>query len=716
MVHAPAPSSTTTPVRVNLYSDTQTKPTRAMKLAMMDAEVGDDQAGTDPTINALNRRMAELLGKEAAVFLPSGTMCNEIAILTQCRPGDEILGHKTCHILHSEGGAPWALAGVQVTGLDGENGIFGVPQLEEALRAKTRNAPPQRMVEVEQTANLGGGAVWSLDALGEVADWSHRHGLVTHMDGARLMNAVVESGVPAREMAAGWDTVWLDFTKGLGAPLGAVLAGTEEFIGEAWRWKQRVGGAMRQGGICAAACLYALDHHVERLAEDHAKWVTQVDEARRIPEIVAHGVDVATSGRPGPVVIALSEEMQKTEAVVSDLGPVVVSCPQPDAAAVARLDEMLGRAQRPLAVLGGSGWSDAGRAAVREALVARDVPVAVAFRRQGLYDGTLPNFAGDLGVGSDPALVAKAREADLVLALGTRLGEAVTQGYTLFTPDDGGTAIVHVYPDRAEIGRVFRPTLGIACDLDAFARTWAARPAAPGGWGAWTRELRALREAGREVPDYPGPLNVAACLRALEELAEPDAIFTTDAGNFAAWPSRFLNYRDGQRVLGPCNGAMGYGVPAAIGAKVLYPERQVIAFVGDGGMLMTGQEIATAFHHGVAPIVLVFNNGMYGTIRMYQERAYPGRVSGTALTNPDFARLIEAFDGHGEVVQRTEEFASAFRRAAASGKPALIELRMDAEQITSRATVAQLRAGTGPKPVPKRVTAKRPAMRKAGRV
>ena len=315
MVHSPAPSATTTPVRVNLYSDTQTKPTRAMKQAMMDAEVGDDQAGTDPTINALNRRMAELLGKEAAVFLPSGTMCNEIAILTQCRPGDEILGHKTCHILHSEGGAPWALAGVQVTGLEGENGMFGVPQLEDALRAKTRNAPPQRMVEVEQTANLGGGAVWSLDALGEVADWSHRHGLMTHMDGARLMNAVVESGVSAREMAEGWDTVWLDFTKGLGAPLGAVLAGTEEFIGEAWRWKQRIGGAMRQGGICAAACLYALDHNVERLAEDHAHARSLARGLGQIPGLAPEPVhtnlvyiDTAGTGRTAAELAAEARE------------------------------------------------------------------------------------------------------------------------------------------------------------------------------------------------------------------------------------------------------------------------------------------------------------------------------------------------------------------------------------------------------------------------
>lgn len=290
MVHAPTPSTTTVPVRVNLYSDTQTKPTRAMKQAMMEAEVGDDQSGTDPTINELNARMAALLGKEAAVFLPSGTMCNEIAILAQCRPGDEILGHKTCHILHAEGGAPWALAGVQVTGLEGENGMFGVEQLEGALRAKTRNAPPQRMVEVEQTANLGGGAVWSLGALRTVADWSHEHGLVTHMDGARLMNAVVESGDDAAAMAEGWDTVWLDFTKGLGAPLGAVLAGSADFIGEAWRWKQRLGGAMRQGGICAAACIYALDHNIERLADDHANARTLARGVAGIPGLVPEPV------------------------------------------------------------------------------------------------------------------------------------------------------------------------------------------------------------------------------------------------------------------------------------------------------------------------------------------------------------------------------------------------------------------------------------------
>ncbi len=258
------------PLRANLYSDTQTRPTAAMKAAMMAAELGDEQHGDDPTIHALCDRMAALLGKEAALFLPSGTMCNEIAILVHCQRGDEVLAHETAHILAAEGGAPAALAGVSVLGLPGARGQFDAATLRAAFRERRRHAPPQTLVEIEQTANLGGGTVWPLDRLRAVCDVAHEAGMAVHMDGARLMNAVVAAGVPAIEMAAGCDTVWLDFTKGLGAPLGAVLCGTASFIDRAWLWKQRMGGALRQGGICAAACLYALDHHVDRLVEDHA--------------------------------------------------------------------------------------------------------------------------------------------------------------------------------------------------------------------------------------------------------------------------------------------------------------------------------------------------------------------------------------------------------------------------------------------------------------
>ena len=258
------------PVRVNLSSDTQTKPTRAMKAAMLEAEVGDEQMGSDPTIWELCDRSAALLGKEAAVFLPSGTMCNQVAIATHCRPGEEILAHESSHILSSEGGAPAAIAGALIKGLSGDRGMFTVDTLEEAIRPVSRYSPTQRLVEVEQTANRGGGACWSVEALHAVTEAAHAHGLSTHMDGARLMNAAVALGVPASDLTEGCDTVWLDFTKGLAAPLGAVLAGSREFIGQAWRWKQRLGGSMRQAGICAAACTYALDHHVERLADDHA--------------------------------------------------------------------------------------------------------------------------------------------------------------------------------------------------------------------------------------------------------------------------------------------------------------------------------------------------------------------------------------------------------------------------------------------------------------
>jgi len=437
-----------------------------------------------------------------------------------------------------------------------------------------------------------------------------------------------------------------------------------------------------------------------------AKWVTQIDDAARIPELVAHAVDVATSGRPGPVVIALSEEMQKQSVDVADIGPAPVSRAFPDPAALVRLQTLLAGSRRPLAILGGL-WTKAGRAAIHDFLFAHDIPTAVSFRRQSLYDGTADTYAGDLGVGSDPALVAKAKESDLVLAFGTRLGEPVTQGYTLFDLA-GTTPIVHVHPEASEIGRVFRPALGIVADLEAFAVELCKLQPVKVQWAEWRRELRALRLAGYAVPDYAGPLNLAAVVRALEGELEPDAIMTCDAGNFATWAPRFMHVRDRQAFIGPTNGAMGYGVPSAIGAKIAFPDRQVVCFVGDGGALMTGQEIATAFHHGVAPILLVFNNNMYGTIRMYQERTYPGRVSGTALTNPDFAKFIEAFGGHGEVVAATEDFVPAFRRAVASGKPALIEIRTNPEQITTRATLTQLRAAAGAapaKPKPKRAAA-----------
>jgi len=265
---------------VNLYSDTQTRPTPAMRRAMADAPVGDEQLGEDPSVNRLVETVAALLGKPAAVFLPSGTMCNEIAIRVHCRAGDEIIADRTAHVLNFEGGGPAALSGALVRGVDGEAGVFSAAQAAAAVRARSRYAPRSRLLSVEQTANLGGGTVWPVATLREVADVAARHGLATHMDGARLMNAVVASEAPAREHAAPFDSVWIDLSKGLGCPVGGVLAGSADFVEEAWTWKQRLGGAMRQAGILAAAGLHALEHHVERLAEDHAN-------ARRLVEGIA---------------------------------------------------------------------------------------------------------------------------------------------------------------------------------------------------------------------------------------------------------------------------------------------------------------------------------------------------------------------------------------------------------------------------------------------
>src|SRR4030088_43294 len=258
------------PVRINLLSDTQTRPTPAMREAIARAEVGDEQIGDDPTVNVLCERVADLLGKQAAGFLPSGTMCNVAATLVHCRPGDEILAHETAHIIAREGGAHAALGGFQITPLSGADGQFTPDPFRNALHPRNRYQPPQTVVSVEQTANIGAGTIWRKGALDEIAGIAKSNGLATHMDGARLLNACVATGIPARDMAEGWDSAWIGFSKGLGAPVGAVIAGSRDFIDEVWRWKQRLGGSMRQAGICAAACVYALDHHVDRLADDHA--------------------------------------------------------------------------------------------------------------------------------------------------------------------------------------------------------------------------------------------------------------------------------------------------------------------------------------------------------------------------------------------------------------------------------------------------------------
>ncbi len=287
--------SATTRIEVDLYSDTVTRPTPAMRRFMCEAEVGDEQKGEDPTVNHLQEMVAELLGQEAAVFLPSGTMCNEIAMRVHCRPGDEMLAHRTAHPIHFETGGPAALAGVNVRPLDGARGQFDVTAVHEGVRPDSRYSPRSRLLWVEQTSNLGGGAVWSLDRIESVVAAGRRHGLAAHMDGARLMNAVVASGVSARAYARPFDSAWIDFTKGLGAPVGAALAGSREFIAEAWRFKQQMGGAMRQAGIIAAGGVYALTHHVARLALDHVHARRLAEGLAELPGIKLDPAEVETN-------------------------------------------------------------------------------------------------------------------------------------------------------------------------------------------------------------------------------------------------------------------------------------------------------------------------------------------------------------------------------------------------------------------------------------
>jgi threonine aldolase len=282
-------------IEVDLYSDTVTKPTLEMRRFMCEAEVGDEQKHEDPTVNLLQEMVAELLGKEAALFLPSGTMCNEIALRVHCRPGEEMLAHKTAHPIHFEAGGPAALAGVNVQSLEGPRGQYDVATLEAAIRPDSRHMPRSRLVWIEQTSNLGGGSIWPLETVRAVAGAARARGLTTHMDGARLMNAVVASGISARDWAQTFDTAWIDFTKGLGAPVGAAIAGSRDFVAEAWRCKQQMGGAMRQAGIIAAGGVFALRHHVKRLAEDHANAKRLAEGLAALPGIKLDPATVETN-------------------------------------------------------------------------------------------------------------------------------------------------------------------------------------------------------------------------------------------------------------------------------------------------------------------------------------------------------------------------------------------------------------------------------------
>jgi acetolactate synthase-1/2/3 large subunit len=361
---------------------------------------------------------------------------------------------------------------------------------------------------------------------------------------------------------------------------------------------------------------------------------------------------------------------------------------------LAALRELLAKAERPILVVGGGVWSadaagDAQRFAERNGL-----PVFTTFRRQDYVDNECAGYAGFLGVGMPATAIKRAKDSDLVLALGTRLGDVVTDGYAMFDLPRPKQTIVHVHPDPDEIGRVWQADLGIVASPIATAKALAALDPVEDSarWAAWTKSARADYLEESKPRATPGAVDLTAVVRHLSETLPADAIITNGAGNYATWAHRYYRFRRFRTQLAPTSGSMGYGLPAAVAAKITQPHRQVVCFAGDGCLMMTVQELATAAQYGAAIVVIVFNNGMYGTIRMHQERHYPGRVSGTDIFNPDFAALARACGGHGETVARTEEFAPAFRRAVASGKPAVIELKVDPEALTTRASLSEIRA------------------------
>ena len=420
-----------------------------------------------------------------------------------------------------------------------------------------------------------------------------------------------------------------------------------------------------------------------------AKWVTEIDQVERIPEILARAWSHATSGRPGPVVIALPEDMLTTPTDTAPLtGPAEISEPAPDPAAVDKARALLGAAERPVILIGGCNWSATGQAALQAFAEASDIPVVAGFRYQDQFDNLSPVYAGEAGVGMPPNVRRLLEEADVVLAVNLRFGEMTTGAYEIFEVPVPRQAIIHVHGSDLEIGKIYQPRLGIQAGPNAFAR---ALSPVKGGWGAWTQAARAAFLASMEAPDQPSPVDMVKVSAWLREVLPEDVIVTNGAGNFAVWPNKFLTYGASARLLAPQSGAMGYGLPAAVAAKVAFPDRIVLCFAGDGDFQMNCNELGTAMQAGAQPIVLILNNGTYGTIRAHQENHYPARVSGTDIVNPDFVALAKAYGFHAERVETTEEFAAAFERAAASGTGAVLDLNVSAEAITPRRTLSQMR-------------------------
>ncbi len=424
------------------------------------------------------------------------------------------------------------------------------------------------------------------------------------------------------------------------------------------------------------------------------KWVAQIDRTERIPEYVSHALHTATSGRPGPVLLALPEDMLFSDAAVADAPHFRTARAAPSPADVRELERLLSGAKRPFVLIGGGGWTAQAISGLRAWAGATGIPVGCGFRCQDYFDNRDPNYAGDVGIGVNPRLARRVKDADVVLAIGERLGEMTTSAYTLLEAPAPKQTLIHVHAGAEELGRVYRAALPINSNYEEFVAALSGLQTL-----SWKEQAKAAHDdylAWNKTVPMPGALHYGEVIAWLSQHLPEDAIVTNGAGNFASWLHRHFRYKGWQRgrrtQLAPTSGSMGYSVPAAVAAKIAEPGRCVVALAGDGEFLMNGQEFATAVQYGAAIIVLVVNNGMYGTIRMHQEREYPGRVSGTELANPDFAAYARAFGGHGETVERTADFAPAFQRALASGKPAILELRIDPEAITPSATLSGLRA------------------------
>jgi acetolactate synthase-1/2/3 large subunit len=425
-----------------------------------------------------------------------------------------------------------------------------------------------------------------------------------------------------------------------------------------------------------------------------AKWVVEVEEAAAFPEVATRAFHLATSGRPGPVVVALPEDVLGEETDVPDAERYRPARLTPAAEEIEHAHDLLARAERPLVVVGGGGWSGQAAADLQGWAEASRLPVATSFRRQDYFDNTSPSYAGVLTIGHDPALASRLRNCDLLLALGTRLGDIATRGYTTLEPPQTPQTFVHVHADPDELGRVYEPDLAIVAGSAEFAAALAGlRPIDGSRWAEWTEAAHTEYLAWLHHRRGPGALDLGDVMAHLRERLPPEAIVTNGAGNYTVWVHRFYTFSRYRTQLSPCSGAMGYGIPAALAAKVVHPDRPVVCVTGDGDFLMSGHELAAAAQENAPIVVLLVNNSMYGTIRMHQERQFPGRVVGTELMNPNFVALAQAYGAYAELVDRSEDFAEAFERALTAGRSAVLELRVDPEAITPQMTLSAIRAG-----------------------